>query len=309
MVVGSNQVEEEGKDDLRSTGTITRRDSMNKAKRKRRLVRRPVQKPRLVCPPEVQQLRTRCLAPVSAFFGVGELTHTSGGPLIFQDNDSDILAVAHLDTVRQDRHFGVYREDSDTLLNCQLDDRLGAWIILDALPARGIVLDILLTTGEELCNSTAKHFATNKRYNWIVEFDRSGTDVVTYQYTNQDWINALKASGNDIGYGSYSDIAELGHLGASAANWGVGYYNNHNLDSYCSISELGDTLKRFERFHKENYATRYDHVPVTDWWEQNDYEDHASDCRCLECRDTYGCNYDQEWDDYHATRKQNEANG
>jgi len=258
-----------------------------KSRHKRKQSSRRERQPRLVCPPELQKLKSRCLSPVEAFFDEGEVTTTMDGPLIFKGRGSNVLAVAHLDTVRQDRHFGVYREDSDTLLNCQLDDRLGAWIILDAMPARGIILDVLLTTGEESCNSTAKHFATDKSYNWIVEFDRGGTDVVTYQYNDRSWKDALKSSGNHIGYGSYSDIAELEHLETSAVNWGIGYHNNHARDSYCSISELGDALERFERFHEENHAIRYGHIPTNNWWEEYD-EEHAYDCQCQDCQNLYG---------------------
>ncbi len=285
---------------------------MNKTKRKHKCKPKcqPTRESRLVCPPELQQLRNRCLAPIERFFSVGEVTHTRDGPLIFQDNGSDVLAVAHLDTVRQDRHFGVYREDRDTLFNCQLDDRLGAWIILDALPARDIVPDVLLTTGEESCRSTAAYFANRKQYNWIVEFDRMGTDVVTYQYTSCDWLDALHAAGNRIGYGSYSDIAELDHLETAAVNWGVGYHNNHAPDSYCSISELGDALERFVKFYKENYAIRYNHVQVDEWWNQYVEEDHAYDCQCPDCENKYGW-YEsteegkleqEEWNAYYATQ-------
>ena len=35
----------------------------------------------------------------------------------------------------------------------QLDDRLGVWCLLNALPTMGVNLDVLLTTGEEICKS------------------------------------------------------------------------------------------------------------------------------------------------------------
>ena len=40
-----------------------------------------------------------------------------------------------------------------------LDDRLGAYIILDLLPKLGINVDVLLTVGEEQGRSTANFFA------------------------------------------------------------------------------------------------------------------------------------------------------
>ena len=169
--------------------------------------------------------------------------------MIFQDNGASVLAVAHLDTVRQDRHFGVYRDSPDTLYNCQLDDRLGAWIALDELPQRGIAVDVLLTTGEESCRSTAKHFQPGKEYNWLIEFDRAGSDVVTYQYESREWLDALEYAGNDVGWGSYSDIAELDHLDVQGVNWGIGYQDNHSFKSRCSLRAMRQAVDRFAEFY------------------------------------------------------------
>src|SRR4051794_30743638 len=76
----------------------------------------------------------------------------------YRDNGSDILAVAHLDTVglahQRACHF-VDTEGGPVVYSRALDDRLGAYIILDLLPALGITHDILLTVGEESGQSTA----------------------------------------------------------------------------------------------------------------------------------------------------------
>ena len=220
-----------------------------------------MKKPRLYCPAKLEQLRQRCLAPVEAFYSEGEVTTTPDGPLIFQDNGANVLAVAHLDTVRHDRHFGVFRDDPDTLYNCQLDDRLGAWVALDELPHRGIAVDVLLTTGEEVCRSTAKHFQPGKEYNWVVGFDRGGSDVVTYQYEGADWLDALKYAGNTIGWGSYSDIAELDHLDVEAVNWGIGYHDNHSFKSHCSLSAMRRAVDRFAEFYAAYHGQRFDSPP------------------------------------------------
>ena len=222
-------------------------------------------KPRLRCPAKLDPLRQRCLAPIKAFFSEGQVTDTPDGPYVFQDNGANVLAVAHLDTVRHDRHFGVLRDNPDTLYNCQLDDRLGAWIALDELPRRGIVVDVLLTTGEECCRSTARHFQPGKEYNWLVGFDRAGSDVVTYQYEGGDWLDALEYAGNTVGWGSYSDIAELDHLEVQGVNWGVGYQDNHSFESHCSLSAMRRAVNRFAEFYAAYHGQRFDSPLVAEY--------------------------------------------
>ncbi len=229
--------------------------------------------PRLHCPAKYKQLRQRCLTPIEAFYTEGHVTNTPDGALIFQDNGANVLAVAHLDTVRHDRHFGVFRGDPDTLYNCQLDDRLGAWIALDVLPARGIAVDVLLTTGEECCNSTAKHFRPGKEYNWLVGFDRAGSDVVTYQYESGEWLDALEYAGNTIGWGSYSDIAELSHLEVEAVNWGIGYRDNHGFESSCSLSEMESAIDRFAEFYAAYNGQRFPTPLTPDYESTGEYAD------------------------------------
>ena len=238
-----------------------------------------MKKPRLYCPAKLEKLRQRCLAPIEAYFTEGQVTDTPDGPYVFQDNGANVLAVAHLDTVRQDRHFGVLRGKPDTLYNCQLDDRLGAWIALDELPRRGIAVDVLLTTGEEECRSTAAHFRPGKDYNWVVGFDRAGSDVVTYDYESREWLDALEFAGNDVGWGSYSDIAELGHLDIQGVNWGIGYHDNHGRKSHCFLSEMKQAVDRFAEFYADyhgdrfptpmmEYAGEYDRQTEVDEWRE-----------------------------------------
>ena len=102
--------------------------------------------------------------PINWFYRYGDVTHTPKGPLIFQDNGADILAVAHLDTVsthkqrkRAPRFIG------PKVYTPQLDDRLGVYAILHMLPKHNIRCDVLLTDGEESCASTARFFETEKR--------------------------------------------------------------------------------------------------------------------------------------------------
>ena len=215
---------------------------------------------KLICPNGLARLRNRCLASIKSFRSEGEHNGTPGGDYVYRDNGANILAVAHLDTVQpQPRHFGYEKDKPDIVYNAQLDDRLGAWTILDVLPSLGIGVDVLLTEGEEYCCSTAKHFDSKKEYNWIVEFDRSGTDVVLYDYETPELVDLLEVQGNTVGRGSYSDISEMQHLGVAGFNWGVGYYNNHFPRANYKVSEYTEAIKRFVEFYKTYADTRFEH--------------------------------------------------
>jgi hypothetical protein len=146
----------------------------------------------------------------------------------YKDNGSNVLAVAHLDTVGLAHERGCHFLDTEggpVVYSRALDDRLGAYIILDLLPSLGITCDVLLTVGEESGRSTAEFFEppTGKDYNWMIEFDRGGTDVVMYQYEDRATTKLVEASGARVGDGIFSDIAYLEHLGIKGFNWGVGY--------------------------------------------------------------------------------------
>ena len=217
----------------------------------------------LVCEDKWLGLRERCLAPIDSFTLVADRVDTSRGPYFFQDNGADVLAVAHLDTVQNHRHFGSIRGEDDVIYNCQLDDRLGAWLALDVFPLMGLKMDVLLTTGEEQGQSTAREFVAPRDYNWLAEFDRSGTDVVTYELESDEWLGAV-ADCTRVGYGFYSDIAELDGLGVCGANWGVGYYGTHGPESRFIASELLGTVSRFEWFYSEWHNTRFD-IDLKSW--------------------------------------------
>jgi hypothetical protein len=136
----------------------------------------------------------------------------------FKDNGADVLAVAHLDTVQPHHNRPaqiIDTADGMVVYSGALDDRLGAYVILELLPALGIEYDWLLTTGEEMGMSTASYFnpPAGKDYNWMIEFDRGGTDVVMYQYEDKESLKLIRRSGAQIGDGIFSDICYLEHLG------------------------------------------------------------------------------------------------
>lgn len=186
------------------------------------------------------------------------------------DNGSDILAVAHLDHVQADPTCQVVDTSAGLLaLSGALDDRLGAYVILELLPKLGITCDWLLTTDEEVCASTAEDFVTTNDYNWIIEFDRGGTDVVMYDYETPALVELVEASGARVGHGSFSDICMLEHLGCAAFNWGVGYQDYHSAKSHAWLEDTFRMVARFMKFYEANANTFLRHYPIV----EEDYAD------------------------------------
>lgn len=179
------------------------------------------------------------------------------GPYWFKDNNSKILAVAHLDSVQEWTHCKFL---GDRVYSPTLDDRLGVWVILEGL--KGLTFDILLTTNEEMCASTAADFKTKRQYNWIFEFDRSGTDVVMYDYESKEMEELLAENKFRLGVGSYTDICEIEHLNCKGFNFGTAYYDYHNQYAYANIPQLLTNIDRFKSFYLKYSKTRFPHTPT-----------------------------------------------
>lgn len=185
------------------------------------------------------------------------------GKYWFKDNGSNILAVGHLDTVQPFTHFDVVHfPGKPTLFTPVCDDRIGVYVILSLLPAMGIVTDILLTTDEESHNSSAKDFKTEKKYNWIVEFDREETDAVHYQYTDPDWLKAWRDAGFTVTRGMSSDIAYMENLGVCAMNVGTGYRRGHEVEAYCLLNDLVKNVRKFYGFWTANKDVVFPFTPA-----------------------------------------------
>lgn len=188
---------------------------------------------------------------------------------IFFDRGADILAVAHLDSVKAYNGFK-YDEDKYRLHCATVDDRIGVWTILYVLPQLGINVDVLLTTGEETGQSTAQYFKPppGKSWNWMVEFDRgtfgvkSPLDWVTYQYIhNKKWIKAL-GEFMPVARGSTSDIAYLGHLGICGVNCQTGMADYHSGKAYVELMDWEDGLDAFLQFHAKYAGTKFEYDKI-----------------------------------------------
>lgn len=197
-------------------------------------------------------------------------THTADGGYWFKDNNAKILAVAHLDSCLPFTHFTLARMRHDTKIFCPtLDDRLGAYMLLEYLPKAGVEYDILLTTNEEKGRSTARFFRTDKQYHWMFMFDREGTGAVVYNYGDRfdgdkerGWSLALQDAGLYPTYGMYSCIKNLEFLGCKGVNVGVGYHNNHDIEAFASRNELMKQIMHFLTFYEENANIYYSHVYI-----------------------------------------------
>lgn len=184
----------------------------------------------------------------------------------FLDRGSSVLAVAHLDTVvhASQRKARFLETNSGLVVNSgALDDRLGAYVILEMLPKLGIETDVLLTVGEESGRSTAAHFEPDRQYDHIIEFDRGGTDVVLYQYEDDETIQRVERAGAVVGVGAFSDTAFLEHLGCKGINWGVGYHDYHSTRGYAYLDDTFAMVELYRRFHAQNAGVFLEHIPKT----------------------------------------------
>ena len=159
---------------------------------------------------------------------------------IFIDRGASVLFVAHLDTIQVPR---IERITDKIVYGQGFDDRLGCMLAYEL--SKELDADLLLTNHEESCRTTGQ-FHNLKDYNWIVEFDREGTDVVTYGLDNLEFRQALLEHWH-IGYGSFSDICEL-KTDACCFNLGLGHYNSHSKDAFVILKKLDQQIERFKIF-------------------------------------------------------------
>jgi hypothetical protein len=172
---------------------------------------------------------------------------------IFVDRRSDILFIAHLDTVQEPKITGIEKTDDGQILQgAGFDDRLGCYAAYRL--SKQLKADLLLTDNEEKGQSTAQHH-TCKPYNWIAEFDRAGNDVVTYDCDSKKFIKALKKHWTK-GFGSFSDIVQL-KTKACCMNVGIGYEKAHSEDSTVNIDVYIEQIEKFKLFCEQNRNRKF----------------------------------------------------
>lgn len=212
-----------------------------------------------------KELRKICSTGPNAIGKKYGLTYypTKDGGYWYKDNGANVLAVAHLDSVKPFTHFDIARLRPETLIFApNLDDRLGAHILLDYLPKiKTVKYDILLTLNEENGASTAADFVPpkGKKYDWMFMFDRIGTGCTVYNYRGTDWELALDDASFSIHKGSYSCIVDLEHLGCKGVNFGIGYHDNHSDFAVAYKSEVLHQIRHFLQFYDINSGFNYEH--------------------------------------------------
>jgi hypothetical protein len=231
---------------------------------------------------QLKNLDKICQMPIDGFRNLGDCVDTEHGPMIHIDNGGNTLAAAHLDTVDsvKPKWKGKYRIQTP-----DLDDRLGVWVLLDLLPSLGVTgYDVLLCDSEEIGCSTAQFFPATDQYNWLFEFDRAGTDVVTYQYSDDHWDSTLASVGFDVKAGAFSDIAYLEHLGRKAVNVGVGYHRQHTRKCNADLRFTVANAMRFAEFYHKNkdYVFEHEQYPSKASYDSI-FDDTGSACHCPWC--------------------------
>lgn len=187
---------------------------------------------------------------------------------IFIDRGADVLFIAHLDTVLPPK---LIKRTNKRIYARGLDDRLGCLVATEL--SQQLNADLLLTDYEETGKTTAWHHDC-KPYNWIVEFDREGRDVVTYDLDSPDFRKAL-SNYWDIGIGSYSDIVTL-ETETCCMNLGIGYKHSHSKDSYVSLKILRSQIRKFLLFYHRYKDTKFEQS-------EHNYNKYTTYCDCELC--------------------------
>jgi hypothetical protein len=168
---------------------------------------------------------------------------------IYIDTGGKVLLVAHLDTVQTP----CYRwRNHNQIYATGLDDRLGCWLAYTLSQEFGA--DLLLTDNEERAMSTARKHVC-KDYNWIVEFDRAGADVVTYDLDSAEFLAALNKYFT-IGAGSFSDLVFL-DTDACCVNIGIGHNDMHNKNAFVDIRVMNWQINQFKQFYRQYVNTKF----------------------------------------------------
>jgi len=171
---------------------------------------------------------------------------------LFWDNGAKVLLVAHIDTVHPPKIKQITKE---TIYATGLDDRLGCALGHHIMQL--INVDLLICDYEESGATTAE-FHQLKKYNFIIELDRNGTDFVDYYglASNTFVDDFSNFTERKLGLGSYSDICSM-KTKIGRINVGVGYYKDHSKDSYAVRKQIDKALIDVVGFIKKYGNTSY----------------------------------------------------
>jgi len=198
---------------------------------------------------------------------------------VFISRNSTVLFIAHLDTVYPPE---LVKTKGKKTFARGCDDRLGAFLAYTLSKKLGA--DLLLTDNEESGQSTAESHKC-KSYNWIVNFDRQGNDVVTYDLDNPKFLTALGEYWK-IGWGSFSDICFL-NTKACCMNLGIGYFKAHDKKSYFLLDMVQEQASLFVQFFKKYKDVKFVQKPQTNKFRYFSYKSVYSNSTTYDFEDFY----------------------
>ena len=199
--------------------------------------------------------RYGCHQPLPNISNFGPYTFTNTGRWFPQDN-APVAPKTLSKTEEYELSDEWVSQKAAKLGGPVVDDRLGCALALGCQSWA----DILFTDCEEQGRSTAAFFQAPRAYNWIIGLDRRGTDVVTYDYDDKDWLDVL-GDYFTVGHGSFSDIGYLEKLGTACVNMGVGYYNEHTTSAYWNPKETEEQFNKLYAFWSAHRDTQFNHIP------------------------------------------------
>lgn len=172
------------------------------------------------------------------------------------------MIVCHADTVLHGGHEGhEYRYSKGRAYSIALDDRLGIACMVNAIRQKTFLGDcaMLICDEEEIGRSSAAIFDMDIFPNFLVELDRRGTDVVSYEYDSVLLQSLLHSVDFQTGSGSFSDICYLESLGVVGFNVGIGYHEEHSHQCYADLVDTFSQLQKLQKFVERFGDIRLEH--------------------------------------------------
>lgn len=168
---------------------------------------------------------------------------------------SKILAVAHIDYHCSGR---VHKASPETVVSSALDDRLGVYMAMEALPEIGVRCDVLLTDDEESAMSTMQGLgmAFLRRYNWIIQLDYPGEGVSMHGYTGmRDAVQEVFGPAPPVSFTDISFVKDYSPI--SAFNAPTGYVQQHTEGCHVSMPVFARCLERIKAFYDVHKDTKF----------------------------------------------------
>ena len=186
---------------------------------------------------------------------------------VYVKNESPLMLVAHIDTVRHGTKVDIKINDnmiSNSRGILGADDRAGVYMLLNVYSyvkeVGGIVPQFLFTNFEESfgvgVSQFIKHGHLNKEnVKFFIEADRLGRDqYVNYHYLPDPLAKFIESFGYRHAHGSYSDIHNLtATYKIPSVNISVGYYFQHTPSEILNWSYLNESLDKLIRIVENMY--------------------------------------------------------